>query len=187
MKMYHQLFLTLFLSLMCFLPQAQPKLERVKVNKSISLKAPTSFIPLSEGELAGRFVTARTPIAMYTSDDLTMELGVNATSNRWPEGDLEIIQSFYKASIANLFTEVKFIQEDIREIDGRKFIAFEFVSKVSDDGNTFGGVGTISKYTFIQYTIVDERVLLFNFTCPSRKRQEWQPVAREIMASIKIK
>lgn len=166
---------------------AQPQLERVKVTKEISMKIPVNFVPMSKAELYTKYVSSRPPIAMYTSPDRHIDLGVNENSSAWAGNDLEILKSFYKANIANLFTNVEFIQEDIREIGGRSFVVFEFVSKITDEESTFGGGGTISKYTYVQYTLEDDHVLLFNFTCPARMRAQWQGAAKEIMESVRVK
>lgn len=179
--------LTLILILLTATLIAQPALERVKVNKYISMKVPQDFVPMSQQELISRYVSARAPIAMYTSQDQQTDLGINETSNNWQGGDLEIIQSFYKASIANLFTEVDFIQEEIQTIGDRGFIVFEFVSKVSDENSTFGNGTSVSKYTYIVYTLFQEKVVLFNFTCPARLRQQWAAPVKEMMNSIRIK
>lgn len=185
MRLKNQLTIVLFL--LAVMATAQTSLERIKVNKYISMKIPELFSPMSQQEMISRYVSARVPIAMYTYADQQVDLGINETSNEWGDGDLTIIKSFYKANIANLFTEVKFIQEDIQTIGDREFIIFEFVSKVSDEDNTFGSGTSISKYTYIVYTLFQERVLLFNFTCPARFRQEWEATADEIMQSIRVK
>ncbi|MFT6882966.1 MAG: hypothetical protein ACI83W_001034 [Marinoscillum sp.] len=166
---------------------AQTKLSKTKITKEISIGVPETFVDMSTGERVSKFVSARAPIAMFTSQDRLVDLGINQNSTTWPDGDLEILRSFYKANISNLFTEVKFIQEDIREINGRDFIILEFVSKITDEESTFGGNASISKYSYIQYTIYNNRVLLFNFSCPSRIRSEWEATAKEIMGSIQIK
>lgn len=167
---------------------AQKELERVKITKEISIKVPTSFIPMSPGEVNSRYVSYRSPIAMFTSSDGLIDLGINKNSSQWEGNDITILKSFYKANIQNLFTEVKFLQDDIIKISEREFVVFEFLSKMSDEEKTFGGVSSpVSKYTYIMYTLYDNNVLLFNFTCNVRKRAEWQSAAKEIMESVRIK
>lgn len=165
----------------------QISLERKKITKKISMEIPVDFVPMSEAELYTKYVSARKPIAMYTSPDHQVDLGVNENSSPWTGTDLELLKDFYKANIANLFTNVDFIQEDIREIGGRQFVIFEFVSKITDEESVFGNSSAISKYTYLQYTIRDNNVLLFNFTCPARLRARWQEAAKEMMESVRLK
>ncbi len=188
MKLFSQL-VTILLFTFLNTPKvdAQVALERLKITKEISMKVPVDFINMTQAERVNKYVSSRAPIAMFTSSDRNVDLGINENSSAWPGDDLTILQSFFKANIANLFTEVKFIQEEIREIGDRKFIVFEFVSKITDEQTTFGGNTSISKYTYIQYTLRNEKVLLFNFTCPGRQRATWQEAAKEMMESIRIK
>lgn len=145
---------------------------------------PSDFITMVESERNRKYLSTKEPIALYTNNDRTVDLGINETNSLWSTGDLAILKDFYKANILSLYTEVAFIQEEIIDIDGRSFIAFEFNSKVVDER----GLGKpIAKYTYILYTIREERVLLFNFSAPFRYRQAWQPVARDMMNSIRIK
>jgi len=167
--------------------QQSVELKRQKITKEISMEIPVGFTDMAQGERVDKYVSSKAPLAMFTSQDRLVDLGINENSSAWPGDDLEILQSLYKANISNLFTQVDFIQEEIKEIDGRKFIVFEFVSRITDEETTFGGNTSISKYTYIQYTLRNERVLLFNFSCPKRLRQQWQTTAKNMMESIRIK
>lgn len=158
------------------------------MTKEISIKVPTAFVPMSVGDRNNKYVSYRSPIAMFTSEDGLIDLGINRNSTEWTENDLKILKSFYKANIQNLFTEVKFLQDDIIQVSDREFVVFEFISKMSDEEKTFGGISApVSKYTYIVYTLYEDSVLLFNFSCDVTKRPQWQSTAREIMESIRIK
>ena len=165
----------------------QAKLNRIKIGKEISMEIPESFHVATAQEMLQKNVSARTPLAMYTDYNGKIDIVVNETSNTWQGGDLEVIQSLYKSTIANLFDEIDFIQEDIQEVAGRGFIIFEFNSTVTDENDTFGTGVSISKYTYIQYTLYKDKILLFNFTCPAREQNQWQAAAHEIMKSVRIK
>ena len=167
--------------------QGQITLERVKVTKEISMEIPTTFSPMSQSEVINRYVSARAPLALYSDPGREVDIGINENSSPWVGSDLTVVKDIYKANILNLFTEVNFIQEDIREIGGREFVVFEFVSKTTDEQSAIGDIQTISKYTYILYTIRNGKVLLFNFTSPARQRSYWQEAAAEIMESIRIK
>ena len=96
------------------------------------------------------------------------------------------MKSFYKSTIMGLYDEVQFINEDIREINGRNFAVFEFLSTVVDEEGTTINPGAISKFVRIQYTIVESKTVLFNFSCPARQKDRWAPIAKEILESVKI-
>ncbi|MFT6855264.1 MAG: hypothetical protein ACJA0X_001238 [Cyclobacteriaceae bacterium] len=166
----------------------QKALERVKVDKNISMKIPVGFRPMSQSDLINRYNAFRKPLAMYTNENRQIDLGINENSSPWAGEDLEILSDFYRANISNLFTEVHFINDEIRAIGDRRFAIFEFTSKVSDESQTFGGGSNpVSKYTYIMYTIRNNKVLLFNFSAPARMRTLWEEAAKEMMESIRIK
>lgn len=123
---------------------------------------------------------------MFSNDAQEVMLGINYNIMHWTENDTELIYGFYKASINNLFDKVEFIQDEIKEINGRKFIVFEIIGTVQDD-NTFSSKGPQKNYSYIQYTSWNDQVLLFNFSCKARLKNQWQDVAQEVMNSIKIK
>lgn len=168
---------------------AQTDLKRVKVTKEISMLVPESFTPMTQADMISKYVSARRPIAMYTSADRRIDLGINQNSSTWSDDDLGILKDFYKAGILNLFTEVKFVQEDIKDIAGRQFVVFEFVSKVTDEESTYsiGNNTSVSNYTYIMYTLYGNRVLLFNFSCPNSMRTQWEQAAGQMMESVRIK
>lgn len=164
----------------------QTTLEKVKVTKDISLEIPTEFTPMTQAEIYAKYVSSRPPIAMYSDPNRQVDLGVNENSSKWAGDDLAILKDFYKANIANLFTKVDFLQEEIKEINGREFIVFEFVSSITDEEATFGPK-TTAKYNYMTYTLKDENILLFNFSCPARYQNQWKETAGRIMESVEVK
>lgn len=169
--------------------QAQTRLVKKKISNDIAMKIPANFIPMSESDIWQRVSSYRKSLALFTDMQRIMELGVNHAFSTWEEGDLEMLQRVYKASILQLFDTVRFSREEIRNIKGRDFVVFEFVSDINGDPtlSITGSSGRISKYYYLQYTLYDKGTLVFNFSCPARIKDEWQPVAREIMNSVMIK
>ncbi len=165
---------------------AQETLTRLKVTKEISVAIPESFTQMTDAELYNKYISDRKPIAMYTSRDKRADFGINVNSSPWAGNDLEILKSFYKANMGNLFTEVEFLTDEVQTIGNRQFAVLEFVSVLVDE-NSIGTVNTVSKYTYIQYTIRNGKVLLFNFTCPALQKKKWESTAKEIMQSVRIK
>lgn len=170
-----------------FLLQAQVGLKRTKISDDISMEIPVDFVVMMEGERMNKYVSDREPIAVYTSSDRMVDLGINQNSTQWGNGDLSILKDFYKAGILNLFTSVEFKQDEIRTIGGREYIVFEFISKITDEESSFGDVRSTSKYNYIQYTLRNGKVVLFNLSCPSRMESQWNTTAKAMMESIRLK
>ncbi|WP_370089176.1 hypothetical protein [Ekhidna sp.] len=165
---------------------SQDKMVRHQINEEISYEVPSSFVLMSSGVRKQKYVSAREPLAMHSSMDREVDLGVNWNQMQWMDGEEETIYGFYKASIQSMFDEVEFIQDEIKEVNGKKFIVFEFISSLKSE-NAFSETKSSRNYTYIQYTSYNNQVLLFNFGCKARLMNQWQPVAAEIMNSVKVK
>ncbi len=164
--------------------QSYAKVE-VGPEEDISLKIPTDFISMTDQDRMKRIYSSKVPLAQFANENQDVTLGVNYNIMRWTEKDTDLVYGFYKASVNNLFDEIEFIQDEIKEINGRKFIVFEFVSTVKND-NAFSGSRAAKNYTYIQYTSYNNQVLLFNFGCRARQMGTYQAIAKEIMNSIEI-
>lgn len=141
---------------------------------------------MTDGERIDKFVSSRTPLGVYTSEDRTIDLGINTNVMPWIKGDEEKLRSFYKGTYETLFTEVEYFQDTIKEINGKKFIVFEFLSTITEE-NAISGSKTSRYYSYIQYTSYNNQILLFNFGCKPRKMRTWRPIAKEIMQSVRVK
>lgn len=162
-------------------------LKKVQVNKSIRLALPPDFMPMSEEEIRAKYISYRTPLALYSNPNRTVDLGINLSVTHWEPNDLEIMQQFYENSIRSLYTEVDFLKKDIETVDGIRFAVFEFISTVVDEESIVNRAPSLSKYTLIYYGIVNNKTILFNFTCPANEKETWQDTAHAIMDSIQIK
>ncbi len=176
----------LFLNLI-FSNFQQEKLTKTEVTENITMLIPESFRPMSDDELANKYFTTRKPLVMYTNTDLTIDLGVNYSSTNWNADDLDIMMSFQKANIFSLYDKVTLISEGTKEVNGRTFVYFEFISTVEGDKDAFLKQGSINKYTFIQYVIDGKQSLVFNFTCAGILKDKWSESAKKIMDSVQIK
>lgn len=164
---------------------AQDKMVKHQINDEIIYMVPDNFRLMSSNDRIQKFVSAREPLAMHSTEDRQVDLGVNWNPMQWTDEDTQTVYGFYKASIQSLFDNVEFIQDEIKEVNGQEFIVFEFVSSLKSD-NAFSGPKSSRYYTYIQYTSYNNQVLLFNFGCKARLMSSYQSVARDIMNSVTI-
>ena len=165
----------------------QYKLVKVKIDKNISLKLPADFTPVPEGDIGSKYISYRSPIALFSNSTKEVDFSVNYAVTKWQSSDLELVQSFYKSNIANLFDNIEFLREGIEEINDRKFIFFEFTSSISESQSVLRQGATIKKYYYIQYTLMEGYAFIFSFSSPQRIMNEWQPMAIKIMQTVKVK
>ena len=178
--------ITILLALL-YLPSysQEIKYKRTEVDSEIILELPETFylMPFEDGKQ--RVASYRKPTALYSDQDRLVEFGVNKSFSKWYSDDLELLQSFVKASLLNLYSNVEMLNEEIVDVNGRRFIIFEFDSKVA--GPADSNLTPIKKYTLLYYTLYNGQTILFNFSVHFYEKDYWQPIAQSIMSSIKIK
>lgn len=153
-----------------------PKLYPKKITEGVTTMLPKDFYPMSDDDIASKYPSTKKPLSMFTSLDRVADFGLNVTKSKIPANDLNVLKSFYRSTIINMYESVEFLQEDVREVNGRNFIVLEFISYAD---KTRG-------YTFLQYALVNGYVYIFNFTCPAHLKDKWQEVAHGAMASLRI-
>ena len=180
-----QVFILIFLVTLCSFQST--KFYRTKINKNISLLLSTDLIPVPPEEIASKFISYRAPLAVYTNMTTEIEFGINTSVSRWRESDIELMKSFYMSNIASLYDEAHFLRKEISLINNRQFVVFEYTSKINPEERSAISEPPVSKYTYIQYTIVKGTVYVFDFSSPIDQQEMWHPVIQKIMSSIKIK
>ena len=179
-------FLPLSLVILMLFSFQMIKYVKTKVNDDITIMLPQEFTMMSPADLSRNYISSKEPLAAYTDQSRSVSLGINLAYSQWNEEDLEIMTSFYKSNIMQLYDEVQFITEEIKEINGKNYAVFEFIASVTDEEGTTVSQSAISKFVRIQYTIANKKTFLLNFSCPARQRDKWSPVAKEILESVKI-
>jgi hypothetical protein len=164
----------------------QPKLVKTKVADGITVSIPEGWRPMDGLDFTERYPSVRAPLAAFTNEERLVDFSVNISATRWPDADLPLAQKFFKSSISNMFDRVQMINEGIYDVHGKKFIYFEFESRVNGNRAKEGMTDPVIKYSYIQYYIEGKRTLVFSFNCPKRERENWQSTAQGMMKSVRI-
>ena len=161
---------------------------RTEIYEGISVDLPKSFQPMTEAQLQEKYLAARRPLAAYTDPNQQVAFGLNVSNTRWQPGDLPMLKDFYRASLLELYDEVKFLTETVQEVNGQPFAVFEFVSVVRPDEEetSFTNQKPIRRYTYVQYTVHQQKTWVFDFSVPAQDQSTWQPVARHLMESVRM-
>ncbi|HEY8937789.1 MAG TPA: hypothetical protein VIM65_21325 [Cyclobacteriaceae bacterium] len=177
-------FCFLLLALCSFAPH---KLTKTKVANGITVLLPSDWQPMDNLDFTERYPSVRAPLGAYTNAERLVDFSVNISATQWPDTDIDLAKGFFKASIMNMFDKVEIITEGIRESHGKKFIYFEFNSRVNGSRKEEGLREPVLKYSYIEYLVESGRTLVFSFNCPKRQQQEWQETARKMMTSVRVK
>ncbi len=181
--MYKRLiFLSLFF--FCF---AHTKLVKTKVSDGIVVSIPGELTAMTQEDIIQRYPSVRAPLAAFTNGNRTADFSVNTSATQWPDENIELAQKFFKSGITNLYDRVDFIDQGVHVVNKKKFIFFEFESRVNGNRMKEGEQSAVFRYTYIQYRIEKDKALVFSFNCPRDQRSEWQPIVRAMMKSVKVK
>ena len=176
--------LLLFLALTAFGPK--PKLTNVKLGSGLTVGVPATFMPLPDDGIAVKYPSPRKPLAVYSNPSGRVDYSVAVRPTTFESMDYAVLLKIYKSSIQRLYTKVEFLKEDIRTVNGRDFIYFEFVSTVSDAGRA-RQLAPIKRYQAVQYAIQGQQLYVFTFVAPAEEQAQWQPTAQAVMNAIALK
>ncbi len=176
--------LALFVIATSFMPVG---LVKTKVADGVTVSLPATMYPMTPDDVAQRYPSVRAPLGAYTDQERLADFSVNISATSWPDGDVELAQKFFKSGLLNLYDRLEIISEGTQILKKKKYIYFEFQSRISGDRKKQGLSDPIVKYTLIQYLVEKDRTLVFTFSCPKDLREDWQETAREIMKTVRVR
>ncbi len=178
------LFIVLFVITCSF---QSTKFNKTKINDEISLLLPEDFTPIPADQMASQFISYRSPLAAYTDMTTDIAFGINKATSFWRDSDVELMRSFYRTNIINLYDKVEFLRDEVETINKRKFVVFEYIGTLYPESKSLLLDPPVIKYTYVQYSIIHGQVYLFDFSSPSDQRDTWKPIIQKVMESVKIK
>ncbi len=170
-----------------WVPFTTLKLVKTKVGNGITVSLPDAMFPMTPDDLAQRYPSVRAPLGAFTDQDRAVDFSINISATTWPDGNVELAQKFFKAGLYNLYDRLDIITEGTQLLHKKKFIFFEFDSRINGDRRKQSTQEPILKYTFIQYLVEKDRTLVFTFSCPKEQKEDWRKTASEIMKSVRVK
>ena len=165
---------------------AVPKLKLFKITDNISASLPQDFKVMPDDAIATKYPAPRKPVGAFTNPSGQIDFVVSERSSTFKPEDMQMLKQFYRASITSRYSEVNFIREEVKQINKQEFICFEFTSAMRDEERKTNKLAPIRRYTIVQYTILNDKLLIFTFNAPIDFKPEWQQTALKIMDSIKL-
>ncbi len=172
------------LALFAFAPS---KLIKTKVADGIVVSLPKQLQPMTPEDIVQRYPSVRNPLGAFTNVDRDADFSVNISATQWRAQDVELAAKFFKSGIRNLYDRVDFLTEEVQTINKKKFIVFEFDSRINGNKLKEGERQPILRYSYVQYYVESGRTLVFAFNCPKDKKEEWQSTVHAMMKSVKLK
>lgn len=164
----------------------RPKLTTVKLASTLSVGVPVGFAPLPDDGIAAKYPAPRKPLAVFSNPSGRVDYSVSVRPTTFGP-DYNVLLPMYKASVQRLYTKVEFLTQDVHKVNGRDFVALEFVSTVTDSRRSAVALAPIRKYEYVEYAVQGEQLYIFSFSAPAEEQAQWRPVAQAVMSDINLK
>ena len=141
-------------------------------NNKLRLSVPDYFTEMSSAMKHSKYPRGNSPDVVYTDEDGAVNVALNYTAAAMLDNDIatmqnRLLQQLQAANSIDLTTRTE-------TINGSEFAVFEFMSQAIDT----------RVYNLMFLTELDGRMLLGTFNCTEALKGEWQPRAKEILASV---
>ena len=163
------------------------KLVKTKMGNGITVSLPEEFEPMTPEDIIQRYPSVRAPLGAYTNPDRLVDFCANVSATQWKVDDAKLAMKFFKSSIYSMYDRVEMISEGEVSIHKQNFFYFEFDSRLNSDRKNVATQDPLMKYTYIMYLVKADKTLVFSFNCTKEQKEDWQPIAKMIMHSIKVK
>ena len=143
----------------------------------VSFAPPPAFSRLSEETIAAKFPEAKGPAIVYGNSRTTVSIAITYPPQRVlrPE-QLPDFKSFMESFIEKQKKGIQWLRKEFVEINGRRWIHFEFISQAVDT--------KIHNHMYL--TSMDERMLTFNFNSTVEDYDEYKDALERSKDSIQI-
>ena len=147
------------------------------LGNKIELKIPKGFVIMSDDMAKLKYPPARRPTLIYTNESGGINVALNLTSNKATQAQMPAYKDNFVKTFKNLYPLAEWKQTGIKEVNGRKVGFVELITPAIDT----------KVYNLIFFTDLNGQLLLCTFNCTEKNIGQWQPAAKEIMASLKLK
>ncbi len=147
------------------------------LNDKVELKIPKDFDIMSEELMKLKYPSERRPTLVYSNESGGINVALNLTQNQASQQLIPAYQDNFVQTFKNLYPSAEWKDSGVKMINGKKVGFIELVTPAMDT----------EIYNLMFFTDLDGKLLLCTFNCTKESIDEWTPIAKEIMNSMKIK
>jgi hypothetical protein len=164
--------------------QSTPR-ETVKVpskllkllNGKVQLDVPEQLQPMDKNIFLLKYPNEnQNSTIAYSDEEATVSLLVNLRHDKATQADLPKYQQILNENFGNNHS-IDFRKSELKHINGKDFIVIEMITPAVDT----------RVYNLMFVTSLEGKLLMGTFNCTIEKAKEWQPIAEQILNSIKMK
>ena len=158
------------------------------LGNQVELKIPKGFGIMPEEMAKLKYIPERRPTLIYSNETGDISVTLNLTNSNASQAQLPAIKENLLHTYRHQYMGAKEKWDGMQAVNGRKVGFIEFGSGFTLN-NTVYGASTAKNgvYNLIFFTDFHGRLLLCTVSCTDKNIEQWQPAAKEIMASLKLK
>jgi hypothetical protein len=150
--------------------------ERSLLNDRIKIHMPKKF-DFMDPEIASiKYPYEKKPEPIFTNETTTKNISFNFVKSDVLEKDIGEFKDSMKLVMERVYPMATWLEDGVREINGRNIGYFEFISQALD----------ADLYNLMFFSVLDGKVLVSNINCIAHEMKSWILVAKGIMSSLKI-
>jgi hypothetical protein len=142
----------------------------------VSIMIPHIFKDMDPEMAAIKYPSDRRPNPIFSNDSGSITLGFNYT---WSQVEADEIATFKDILLENLQrmqSSITMLEDGVIDVNGQQVGYFEFISPALDS----------DLYNLMFFMELEGRALLCALNCLENDLEQWQPIAKGIMESIRI-
>ena len=168
------------LSLLLTAARPASEIELVKKNvlsERVEILIPKGFEVMSEQQMDFAYgKSGSRPSVIFTNNNL-VSMAFNYTDNDADQDMVDIYAATYSKTQRKQYKEATWFGDGVKVINNRKVGYLEFMKP--EMGHEV--------YTLMFFTDVEGKLMICTFNCADRQKPEWEPIAKQIMLSVKAK
>ena len=170
----------LFCLLSVLLMAARPvsEVELVKkhlLSERVEILIPKGFEAMTVQQMDFLYAKAQSrPSVIFTNNNL-VSLAFNYSDNDADQDMVDVYAASFAKTYHKQFKEAKWFGDGVKNINNHKVGYLEFMKP--ELGHEV--------YTLVFFTDVQGKLMICTFNCADRQKPEWEPIAKQIMLSVK--
>jgi hypothetical protein len=151
--------------------------KRTLVDNRVEILVPKDFKEMSQDLINIKYPGKNRPKLILTDDGGTTNLAFSLLENPADSTLIEVYKDAIKTSYKNKFPTATWIAEGVTRVNGKKVGFLKLIADAQDQ--------RIFNYLF--FTDSEGKLLLGTFNCVEKNMKTWQPMAEQIISSLKVK
>jgi hypothetical protein len=142
----------------------------------LMLQVPAGFIDMPDDVAQIKYPSGSRPQIIRTDLTGSINITLSLLGGGIREEQIGEVRDGIKRVIKSVNPSHLFFEEGIAKANGKSVGFFTFKSAAID----------MPLYNLMFIMEIEQRILMGNFSCPYSQYKEWQPIARQIMQSVRV-